>query len=154
VHGQVEEMKAMNNLNPAETAIVDDAFKNELAGNITPADSSASIKQVAFDNDDVKYESNSSATHLAVFSEIYYKDWKAYIDGKPTPYGKADYVLRTMVIPAGKHSIEFKFEPKAYYTGSTISAISGWLLTLLIVAYIIWLIKPMISKAPAPAKKV
>jgi hypothetical protein len=153
VHGQVEEMKAMNNLNPAETAIVDDAFKNELAGNITPADSTASIKQVAFDNDDVKYESNSSGTHLAVFSEIFYKDWKAYIDGKPAPYAKADYVLRAMVIPAGKHSIEFKFEPKAYYTGSTITSISAWILTLLILGYIFWLIKPLIGKTPDLGKK-
>jgi len=156
VHGQVEEMKAMNNLNPAETAIVDDAFKTALAGSITPADSTASIKQVAFDNDDVKYESNSSGTHLAVFSEIFYKDWKAYIDGKPAVYGKANYVLRTMVIPAGKHSIEFKFEPKVYNTGYTITAISGWLLTLLVLGYIFWLIRPLMgskTSAPAPAKK-
>jgi hypothetical protein len=153
VHGQVEEMKAMNNLNPTETAIVDDQFKGALTGDITPADSTASIKQVAFDNEDVKYESNSAGAHLAVFSEIFYKDWKAYIDGKPASYGKADYVLRTMVIPAGKHTIEFKFEPKAYYTGSAITSIAAWILTLLILAYIFWLVKPLIGKTPVQAKK-
>lgn len=146
VHGPVEEMKALNNFNPTETAIVDDAFKNDMTGNITPADSTSSIKQVAFDNEDIKYESNSSGTHVAVFSEIFYKDWKAFIDGKPAPIAKADYVLRTMVIPAGKHTIEFKFEPKAYYTGSSITAISAWVLVLLILGYIVWLVRPLINK--------
>jgi uncharacterized membrane protein YfhO len=139
-------MKALNNFNPAETAIIDDAFKNDMTGNITAPDSASSIKQVAFDNEDIKYESNSSGTHVAVFSEIYYKDWKAFIDGKPAPIAKADYVLRTMVIPAGKHTIEFKFEPKAYYTGSTITAISAWILVLLILGYIVWLVRPFINK--------
>jgi uncharacterized membrane protein YfhO len=82
-----------------------------------------------------------------VFSEIYYKDWKAYIDGKPAPYAKADYVLRAMLIPAGKHTIDFKFEPKAYYTGSTLTAIAGWILTLLMLGYIAWLVKPLIAKS-------
>ncbi|OQP57982.1 YfhO family protein [Niastella populi] len=137
VNGPVEEMTALNNFNPATVAIVDNSFKPLLTGAV-PADSSASIKQVAFDFENIKYESNSNAPHVAVFSEIYYKEWKAYIDGKPAPIAKANYVLRALLIPAGKHTIEFKFEPTAYNTGSTISAITGWLLTLLLAAYIGW----------------
>jgi hypothetical protein len=146
VKGPAEEMQALNNFNPAETAIVDEAFKKQIPNTFTAADSAASIKQVAFDNDAVKYESNSNGAHLAVFSEIYYKDWKAYIDGKPAEYGKANYVLRAMVIPAGKHTIEFKFEPGVYYTSSTITAISSWLL-----GYIGWLLLPVIKKNKAVA---
>jgi hypothetical protein len=151
VKDPAEEMQALNNFNPAETAIVDETFKKQIPNTFTAADSTASIKQVAFDNDAVKYESNSSGTHLAVFSEIYYKDWKAYIDGKPAEYGKANYVLRAMVIPAGKHTIEFKFEPGAYNTGSTFTAISGWLLLLLILGYIGYLLLPVIKKNKAVA---
>ncbi len=41
---------------------------------------------------------------LAVFSEIFYdKGWNAYIDGNPAPYGRADYILRSMIIPSGSH---------------------------------------------------
>lgn len=145
VKGAVEEMKALNNVNPAEEAIVDETFRSQLSGAVA-ADSTATIKQVAFDNENIKYESNTSAPHVAVFSEIFYKDWKAYIDGKPAPIAKADYVLRALLIPAGKHNIEFKFEPAVYYTGSTLTAISAWILTLLMLGYIVWLVRPMIVK--------
>lgn len=132
VNGAAEEMKALNNFNPKDTAIVDNSFKNIVAG-FTAPDSTATIKQTSFDNMVIKYESNSSSTNLAVFSEIYYRDWKAYIDGKETPIAKANYVLRAMVIPAGKHAIEFKFEPKVFNTTYTISKYSGWLLFILLI---------------------
>ena len=150
VHGPVEEMKAMNNFNPATDAIIDDTFKGQFA-NVTPADSAATIKQVAFDNEAVTYESNSNSAHAAVFSEIYYKDWKAYIDGKPAPIAKADYVLRAMAIPAGKHTIDFKFEPTIYDTSYTISSVAGWILGLFMIAYISWLIWPLVNKKKAGA---
>ena len=142
--GPVEEMKALNNFNPAAEAIVDKKFESALAGAVA-ADSSATIKQIAFDNENVKYESHSSAPHVAVFSEIYYKDWHAYIDGKETPIAKANYVLRAMLIPAGKHSIEFKFEPAVYHTGSTITAITAWLVFLLLLGFIGYSVKSMLA---------
>lgn len=145
VNGAAEEMKAISNFNPAETAVVDNTFKSSLEG-ATPADSLATIKQTAFDDENIKYESNATATHVAVFSEIFYKDWKAYIDGKPAPIAKADYVLRALLIPAGKHSIEFKFEPTVFNTGYTISTIAAGILTLLILGYIFWLVRPLIVK--------
>jgi uncharacterized membrane protein YfhO len=87
------------------------------------------------------YETESSTKEFAVFSEIYYpKGWNAYIDGKLTPYACVDYLLRGMEIPAGKHKVEFKFEPAIYKTGNTIS-ITGSILVLLSVAVAIYLAK-------------
>lgn len=130
VHGPVEEMKALNGFNPADTAIVDQTYKN-IVGNYSVGDSSDNIRQVKFDNDEINYESNASADRIAIFSEIFYKDWKAYIDGKPTEIFKANYVLRGLHIPAGKHTIQFKFEPASYAAGRMLSNIFCWVVVLL-----------------------
>jgi hypothetical protein len=140
VDGPVNEMKALDNFDPKDTAIMDNSFK-PIIGSFTPADSNASIKQVAFDNMEIKYESNSNAANLAVFSEIYYKDWNAYIDGKQVPIAKANYVLRALVVPAGKHSIDFKFEPKVFNTSYKISMISAWLLLAILVWFAFYTFK-------------
>ncbi|MEO7443847.1 MAG: YfhO family protein [Ferruginibacter sp.] len=135
VEGPAAEMRALYNFSAKDTAIVENQYK-DIVGNYTPADSSATIVMTAFDNDAIVYESNSSAPHLALFSEIYYKDWYAYIDGKKVPYFKANYVLRGLNIPAGKHKIDFKFEPATYWTGRTISSVSTWILMILLLGFI------------------
>ncbi|MBC7625785.1 YfhO family protein [Ferruginibacter sp.] len=137
VNGPVEEMKALDNFNPKDTAVIDETYKNIISG-YGPADSTASIKQTAFENMAIKYESNSNAAQVAVFSEIFYKDWNAYIDGKLTPVAKANYVLRALLVPAGKHSIDFKFEPKVYKTSYTISLVATWLLVILLIVYAVY----------------
>jgi uncharacterized membrane protein YfhO len=78
------------------------------------------------------YVSSSSAQRLAVFSEIFFdKGWNAYIDGKPVPYFRTDYVLRGMVIPPGDHMVEFRFEPEVISKGETIAMASSSLLLVL-----------------------
>lgn len=146
VHGPVEEMKALNNIEPKDTAVIDDTFKTIITS-FVPADSAASIKQVAFDNMEIKYESNSSTANLAVFSEIFFKDWHAYIDGNKVPVAKADYVLRALVVPAGKHTIDFKFEPAVYNMSYKISMITGWLLLAILVWFAYYTFKSRPEKS-------
>lgn len=133
------EVVAVRNFNPRRTAIVDQIFQKEL-GEIKPRfDSTASISLVSYAPNDLKYQSNASSEQLAVFSEIYYdKGWNAYLDGKPVPHFRADFVLRGMKVPAGKHEIEFKFEPASYITGEKI-ALTGSLLLFLFVGGAIFL---------------
>lgn len=137
VDGPSAEMNALNNFNPADSAIIDQSFKQTIDIKSLSVDSTAQIRLTAFDNDAIAYETKSSSDQLTVFSEIYYKDWNAYLDGKPVPHARANYVLRTMVIPAGTHRIEFKFEPASARIGKTISASASWLLTLLILILLI-----------------
>lgn len=148
VNGPIAEMKALDTFNPADTAIADESFKAAV-GQYSSGDSTDFIKQVKFDNDEIDYESNSTGNRIAIFSEIYYKDWNAYIDGKPAPIFKANYVLRGLNIPAGKHLIKFKFEPKVYFIGRTLSNIFCWLVVLLSAGSIFFYFKKKNKEATA-----
>ncbi|MFI5164149.1 MAG: YfhO family protein, partial [Bacteroidia bacterium] len=125
------EIMALKNFDPSKTAFADKKFENELSGFKMNKDSTASIKLTSYSPNDLLYESTASSEQLAVFSEIYYPDgWNAYVDGKPTPHFRVNYVLRAMRVPAGKHQLEFKFEPRVIATGEKISAASMLLLFL------------------------
>jgi hypothetical protein len=125
-------MNALTSFNPKDTAIVFAKDKN-LVQNIAP-DSAATIRLIKNDNDVITYQSTSSSTGFAVFSEVFYdKGWKAYIDGKETPIIRTNYVLRGLSVPAGQHEIRFEFKPASYYTGNTVSLIASIVILLALV---------------------
>ena len=108
------EILALNDFDPAQTAIVNKEFAELLAGKDLTRDSNSVIEPVhqqPYNPDYLQYKSKTTKDQLAVFSEIYYKpDWIAYIDGKKAEYIRVNYVLRAMVVPAGEHTIEFRNE--------------------------------------------
>ncbi len=123
------EINALTEFDPANEAIVDKRFANYFEGYIAEPDSSAHIRLVSYLPNYLVYESSSSKEGFVVFSEIYYENgWNVYIDGELVPYIRANYVLRAMRIPEGEHKIEFKFHPKAFYTGQKISFASSIIL--------------------------
>jgi len=119
-----EELKMVGEINSATTVVVDERYQSQLEGYTSKSDPAATIKLINYKANHITYESTAASEQLAVFSEIYYKDWNAYIDGEQKPYFSADWVLRGMRVPEGKHTIEFKFEPQKYYLGEKISLIS------------------------------
>lgn len=136
VNSPNEEMLALDSTNVRDTAILNTSFKN-VVKQLPVYDSSASIKITERQNDKITYASNAATPQFAVFSEIYYnRGWDAYIDGKKTDYAKVNYLLRGIELPAGKHTIEFRFEPKAYFTGNTITLWSAILIYLTLIATI------------------
>jgi len=112
VNNANEEMMALESFNPATTAVISKKQTEKLVSNQQP-DSLSHINLVAYQPDKLTYESNSVKEELAVFSEIFYeKGWQLTIDGKPSKILKANYLLRAASIPAGKHKIEFTFQPE------------------------------------------
>jgi hypothetical protein len=125
------EINALTNFDPAKTAIVDKRYAELTKSFKSRLDSSAKIKLLSYEPNDLVYQSKSSSEEMAVFSEIYYENgWNAYIDGKLSPHFRANYVLRAMLVPPGDHKIEFKFEPASYAKGEKIALISSLLLFL------------------------
>jgi uncharacterized membrane protein YfhO len=104
-------------------------------------DKSGTISLTKYVNDEIVYTTESASNQFAVFSEIYYPaGWNAYIDGNKTDHFKVNYLLRGMPVPAGKHTITFKFEPSVYFTSYTLALIGNIILYLMLVAAIVYAI--------------
>ena len=129
-----QEIESFNSLNPANTAIVDKRFSENVMEFILDSSSTIKLNQKEYKPNHLIYNlTNITSKQLAVFSEIYYeKGWNAYIDGEIVPHFRANYVLRAMMVPAGTSKIEFKFEPTSYSTGETVAYASSILLLLLL----------------------
>jgi hypothetical protein len=127
-----QEMKALNKLDTQKEVVIN-SLTNDIKENTFTKDSTATIQLVKHKPNHLIYSSENSKNGFAVFSENYYENgWKAYVDGKEAKIYQVNYVLRGLQIPAGKHKIEFKFEPQVVKTGSTIALISSIGMLLLI----------------------
>jgi len=131
-----EAMRALDKLDFKREAVINKAkFPNAVTQPVYRVDSTATITLESYKPDYLKYTSNNSQDGMALFSEMYYAHgWNAYIDGKQVPHFEANYAIRGLKVPAGKHVIEFRFEPQVVKTGSTIALISTLVVLLLIAA--------------------
>jgi hypothetical protein len=131
VKDDAEELQGIGKTNLKDTALVQNSFAKDV---IQPQwDSAATIQLTKFDNDTMVYNVDCTTRQFAVFSEVYYAaGWNAYIDEKKVNYVKANYVLRGLSVPAGKHVIKFIFEPAVYKKGVTISFIGSFVIIILV----------------------
>ena len=136
------EILALNELNPADTAVIDKRFAEMVQGKNLERDSNSVITMVhqkPYNPDYLVYKTKTGKDQLAVFSEVYYDpDWRAYIDGKPADYFRANYILRAMVIPAGEHTIEFKNEAPLLHKWDNITLIISILMLCCMAGGIVW----------------
>jgi len=141
------EMAALRNFEPASTSIMNKEF-NSFIKNWTPGkDSTSTIKLVVYKPDFLKYQVEAKKTEFAVFSEIYYpKYWEVTIDGQKATHFRVNYILRAMIVPQGKHIIEFKFNPKPWHTASTVALWGSIFVALLILLYLLWMVKKGFDK--------
>ncbi|QMU30813.1 YfhO family protein [Adhaeribacter radiodurans] len=140
VNSPDEELAALKAFDPATEAVVD-VSKFPVKQTQYSATGST-VKLTSYEPNDLKYDVSAAQEGLIVFSEIYYPEgWQAYLDGKPVEHIRANYVLRAMPVPAGKHTIEFKFEPASYSLGNTGSLISSILMILIIIGGIVYAVK-------------
>lgn len=118
------EMAALDTINPGKYAVSDVMFESVLGSATAPAPGDT-IYETYYAPNRLKYKSNTSKENLAVFSEIYFPwGWNATIDGEPVPVGRVDYVLRAIKVPAGRHEIEFVFDPQSLKATNALAIVS------------------------------
>ncbi len=138
-----EEIDALYEINPRKTAVVNREFAPLLTPNSSLLTPNSKVVQTSLTSTSVTYDVESENGGVVVFSEIYYPGWKATIDGEPADIARADYVLRAMSVPAGKHKIEMVFDPQSLHTTEAIATTA---LILLLLGFVIAIAKPFVIK--------
>lgn len=123
------EMDTLSGIDTKESMVVDKRYGDLIKGFTHAYDSTAFIRLTSYAPNKLLYEYESQVEQLAAFSEIYYdQGWKATIDGKDAPYFRCNYILRGMKLPAGKHQIEWRFDPPIVAKGERISLMASLVL--------------------------
>jgi hypothetical protein len=133
---------ALSSFNPKETAVVRQENSSFINESVIQRLKNDTIYLTHYKPNYLSYQAETEKGGLAVFSEVYYPaGWKAYIDGEEANYFEANYILRAMQIPAGKHQIEFVFKPASYFVGEKIALASSLILILLFIGVVFKTIK-------------
>ena len=135
-----DEMKFLDNFNPATAAVADAQFKGVL-GEAKPTQPGDTIFETTYEPNKLTYHAHSAQGGLAVFSEIYFPwGWTATVDGKEAKIGRVNYVLRALQIPAGDHTIVFTYDPQEVHKTEGVAKTSVYIILLLLVLAITWTI--------------
>ena len=128
-----EELDALGSVDLATTAVV----SSEVEGLEEWYNALGCIELVEYAPNYLKYEYDSPAKALCVFSEIYYPEgWTAYIDGQEMDYFAVNYILRGMELPAGEHIVEWRFKAPKWGMATAITGIASWMILLALVVLV------------------
>ena len=86
-----------------------------------PDGSSGQASVTAYEADRIRLKAATGGPGLLMLSEVYYPAWKAYVDGRPVPLYRANYLLRAIPVPAGEHTVELRYESWYLRMGMAIS---------------------------------
>lgn len=128
------EIQALGKLDTKRAAVADERFKPELDGT---ALGSGTVRLTAYAPNQLTYEVESEKGGVAVFSEIYYPGWTVAIDGKEAEFGRVNYVLRALKVPAGKHVVTAEFRPRSI-TVTTGIAYGAIVLIFLLLGFVVY----------------
>lgn len=113
-------------------AVADKKFES-VFGKAQSNDSTAIVKLVKYEPNNLQYTIDSKKGGVVVFAEIYYPGWTATIDGQPAELGRVNYILRALNVKAGKHTVVLDFHPTSISTTETIAYIAIVILLLAII---------------------
>ncbi len=149
VDGAAAELDALGVADLRHEAVVDLKFREKAAPEFENSFSRDKyrIDLTEYRPNYLKYDVSAPTERVAVFSEIYYdKGWTAYLDGEPTPYFRADYILRAMVIPAGDHTVEWRFRAPRFATVEGVTLTCSIVILLWLVAVVVVVIRKQTTR--------
>ncbi|MBQ5679801.1 MAG: YfhO family protein, partial [Rikenellaceae bacterium] len=133
-----DEIDALAEIDPHSEAVVDARWAEELSAVDLSDEFEAEIALTEYRPNYLRYEYEASGAGVAVFSEIYYnKGWKAYLDGEEVPYYRANYILRAMTLPAGKHTVEWRFRAPSFEKVEAVTLCSSIVILASVVAVLV-----------------
>ena len=137
-----EEIQLLRNLDTRNQALVNSTeFGQVEAGG-------GEIQLISYSPNELVYQAEVNKSGLAVFSEIYYPEgWQALVDGQEVKIIRANYLLRGIILPQGKHEVVMKFEPQSYHQTKNITVIFQYMITALLLAGLLVSIKPLAKKS-------
>lgn len=127
-----EEIAAVGKINLRHEAVADSRFKEQL-GQAVPQGQTSVVKITSYEPNRLTYDVNSDKGGVLVFSEIYYPEWEAKVDGQPVELGRVDYVLRAIRVKPGSHKVELSFFPKSVDRTEAVAYASYGVLLLLVI---------------------
>jgi hypothetical protein len=132
-----DELAFIGQENLRSVAVVDSKFKETLGLEQPVPSSNGKVKLVGYEANQLRYEVESKDGGVVVFSDIYYPGWTATVSGQDTPVARANYILRAINVPAGKHEVVMTFDPQTVHTTEAIAYTALILLALITLAKII-----------------
>jgi hypothetical protein len=94
---------------------------NSILGKTNP---SGSVRILSHSADEIALSVDGLVENVLVLNEIFYPGWRAYVDGRPEQIARVNAIFRGIGVPAGKHHVLFRYEPKSLYFGAWISGIT------------------------------
>jgi hypothetical protein len=134
-----QELDALDKLPLRHVAVADKKFE-QILGQSRLQDSLSVVTIEKYEPNQLTYKVRSGQGGVVVFSEIYYPEWTATIDGQEAELGRVDYILRALNVSAGQHQVELLFYPKSIDTTETIAYVAIGILVLAVIflGYVEW----------------
>ena len=126
-----EELDGLGKLDLRHEAIADARFRSQL-GESKAQDSTSIVKITAYEPNQLTYDVRSATGGIVVFSEIFYPEWTATVDGKAVELGRVNYVLRALNVDKGHHTVVLTFDPKSVKQTETVAYLSYGVLLLVV----------------------
>lgn len=104
-----------NSFNPGKEVVLEEKLNTSLS--FSNFDNLSEAKILDYKLNTVSISTSSKSTSILFLSDPFYPGWKALVDGVNTPIYRANYAFRAVVLPKGKHNVEFIYDPLSFRLG-------------------------------------